>query len=191
MSKITPDPKLEKALRDAVVALKAGGIIAYPTEAIYGLGCDPFNQKAVEALFALKQRSPNQGFLLIASSWSQLKPLTTPVPDAAFKKVMQTWPGPHTWVFPASERAPAWVRGGFESIALRVTDHPVANALSKAFGGPIVSTSANLSGMPPARHYNEVVGMFESQIDYILDAPVGDLANPTPIQDVLTGDMIR
>lgn len=178
-------------IQEALIALRKGEIIAYPTEAVFGLGCDPFNRSAVERLLQLKQRNMRKGLILIANNWEQVASLTAPVEKHCLESALASWPGPATWVFPASETAPAWVRGDHPSIALRVTQHPIASALCEAFGGPIVSTSANIEGEAPAKNIATLKGYFPSGIAVILDEPLGDRLNPTPIHDILTGKTLR
>ena len=178
-------------LKLAVDALRKGGIIAYPTEAVFGLGCDPFNPAAVERLLALKQRSDSKGFILIASSWPQLEALTAPIASHLLRTALMSWPGPATWVFPADAQLPPLLKGQHDSIALRVTAHTVASALCRQFGKPLISTSANISGQPPARTAAEVYAQFGDLVDYIIDAQVGDAQKPTTIKDVLTGVVLR
>ena len=93
-------------LQQAVKILQTGGLIAYPTEAVYGLGCDPFNRAAVSRLCALKKRDANAGFILIAANWKQIESLieTSKIPPEQMRKIQSTWLGPVTWVFPASEK---------------------------------------------------------------------------------------
>lgn len=179
------------ALIEAVAILKQGGVIAYPTEAVFGLGCDPFNPDAVERLLAIKQRPVEKGLILIAANWQQVAALTAPLTAAQLQPVFATWPGPITWVFPAAAKVPAWLRGEHTSIALRVTAHPLAHALCEAFDGPLVSTSANLSGQSPARTSDEARAQLDHSIDLILEGAVGQRANPTQIRDVLTGQILR
>lgn len=175
----------------AVVALKHGEIIAYPTEAVFGLGCDPFNPSAVEKLLALKHRSVSKGLILIAHDWNQVAHLVKPIDETALQRAQNSWPGPFTWVFPASDSAPAWICGDHPSIALRVTQHPIASALCEAFGGPIVSTSANIDGSLPAKSAMEVEQVFQTGVAIILDGPLGESKNPTSIKNVLTGEVLR
>lgn len=176
---------------EAVAALNNGEIIAYPTEAVFGLGCDPFNKTAVERLLSLKRRSVSKGLILIASDWNQIASLTCPISESVIDRAQNTWPGPYTWIFPASDSAPTWIRGDYPGIALRVTQHPLASALCEAFGGPIVSTSANLEGTPPAKTVADLVNSFPTGIGLILAGPLGDSENPSTIRDVLTGDFLR
>src|SRR3990167_4516311 len=126
--------------------LQQQGVIAYPTEAVYGLGCDPFSELAVKKILKLKKRDINKGLILIASNWKQIENLIQPIPDEKLSQVMQTWPGPVTWLFPASDEVPRWISGAHSTIALRITAHPIAKALCEKWNGPIVSTSANKEG---------------------------------------------
>ena len=178
------------AIAAAVAALRAGGVVAYPTEAVYGLGCDPFDRAAFDKLFALKQRPPTQGVLLIASDFSQVEQFID-APAAAIARARATWPGPHTWIFPRSQNTLAWVAGAHAGIALRVTAHAIAAELCRAFGGAIVSTSANRHGAAPARSSAEVRTAFGGELSYILDGEVGGLDRPTPIRDAVSGETIR
>lgn len=176
----------------AVIALKKAGVIAYPTEAVYGLGCDPFDEKAVMRLLAMKKRSEKKGFILIAASWEQVQPLVRVPSVDVMCKVFASWPGHVTWLLPASEQAPPWICGDHQSIAIRVTAHPLANLLCSRFGKPLVSTSANLTkGTTVARTSTEVRQLFGQHIDYILEGKLGDQDKPSEIRDALTGEIIR
>lgn len=175
----------------AVARLKQGGIIAYPTEAVFGLGCDPFNEKAVNRLLAAKQREITKGLILIAASFADVTALTQPLPQARLAEVLAHWPGPVSFAFPATVLVPRWICGDHNSVVLRITAHPIAHALSLACGGPLVSTSANIASKPPARTANEVQANLGGLIDGIIDGAVGDLTKPTVIRDALTGAVIR
>ena len=182
------NPPMSTALQLAVVTLQNGGIIAYPTEGVFGLGCDPFNQTAVMRLLKLKQRDVAKGLILIAASWEQVldliqtKNLVLPPPNPK---------QPTTWVVPATAKVPAWVRGDFKSIAIRITTHPLASQLCQAFGGPIVSTSANLAGQEPARTASQVAQQLGANIDFMLPGAVGNLNKPSQICDIATQKILR
>jgi L-threonylcarbamoyladenylate synthase len=180
-------------LSQAVSTLQTGGVVAYPTEAVYGLGCDPHDRAAFERVFALKRRPPTQGVLLIAADFAQVEKYVdrARVPADALARVRASWPGPHTWIFPRAATVPDWIAGSHAGIALRVTAHPPAAALCRAFGGAIVSTSANRHGEPPARTADAVRAAFGDELVFILDGAVGGLERPTPIRDALTGDFLR
>ncbi len=176
--------------------LRAGDVMAYPTEAVMGLGCDPSNEAAVTRICRLKQRAVEQGVLLVAADFSQVLPYVdmAQVPQAALDRVTASWPGPFTWIFPRHARVPAWISGRHSGIALRVTAHGTAAALCRAFGGALVSTSANPHGQPAARTANEVRSYFADVadgIDLLIDEPVGGLASPSEIRNALTGELVR
>ena len=178
-------------ISEAAAILRGGGVLAYPTEGVYGLGCDPDDQAAFERIFAIKRRPPEQGVLLIAADFAQVEGWIGEAPEVAFERARQVWPGAHTLIFPRSPRVPDWVTGGHAGIALRVTAHAPAAALCRAFGGPIVSTSANRHGEPPARRAQDIVAVFGDELDGVLDAPLGGLDRPTPITDAVSGAIIR
>lgn len=184
----TPDQ-----LDAAADALHRGGVLAYPTEAVFGLGCDPHDHAALDRLFALKQRPSTQGVLLIAAAFSQLEKYIelAQVPPAVMTQIQASWPGPSTWVFPRSARVPDWVVGNHAGIALRVTAHPVASALCQAFGGALVSSSANPHGSPPARSAHAAATYFGDALDGVIDAATGNRETPSTIRDALSGAIIR
>lgn len=180
-----------EGIAKAAALLRGGGVLAYPTEGVYGLGCDPDDRAAFERIFAIKRRPPEQGVLLIAADFEQLGDWIGDAPAAALERARAAWPGPHTFIFPRSPRVPAWVAGTHAGIALRVTAHAPSAALCRAFGGPIVSTSANRHGEPPAMDAAAIVAAFGSEVDGVLDAPLGGLARPTSITDAVSGAIIR
>lgn len=177
----------------AAALLHRGGVLAYPTEAVFGLGCDPGDRGAFERLFALKQRPPTQGVLLIGADFAQVERYidVAKVPAQVLAQVRASWPGPYTWVFPRTDAVPEWVAGAHAGIALRVTAHAPAAMLCRAFGGALVSTSANPHGAAPARDAETVLGYFGEALDGVLDAPIGAQDRPTVIRDALSGAIIR
>lgn len=179
-------------LREAVRTLRQGGLIAYPTEGVYGLGCDPRNPIAVERLLRLKGRPMAKGLILLAAEWSDLAPFAAPLSAAEQDRIRATWPGAITWLLPTSQQTPAWLTGGGSRVAMRVTAHPLAAALCQCWGGALVSTSANRSGQRPARSALAVRRRFlREDIKMILHGALGDLSRPTPIRDVVTGVWLR
>ncbi|MEM6707529.1 MAG: L-threonylcarbamoyladenylate synthase [Pseudomonadota bacterium] len=143
-------------LQRAVHHLRQGGVVLHATEGVWGLACDPFSQQAVARLLAAKQRSVSKGLLVIASQASEFAPELAGLSGTQRSAIEASWPGAHTWVVP-NERFPAWITGAFSSVGIRVPGHPQARALSAAFGGPLVSTSANLAGRPsPVRQLQAV-----------------------------------
>jgi L-threonylcarbamoyladenylate synthase len=177
-------------IREAARQLENGGIIAYPTETVYGLGCDPFNGAAVLHLLALKQRDIQQGLVLIASEFSQFEPLLLPLPPPVKKRVTKPGPVPTTWVLPCLPGVPAWLRGRHTSLAVRVTQHPVAAELCRQWGGPLVSTSANLHGKHPATSPLAVHKAFNGQLDCILHGDPGS-GRPSVIRDGFSARILR
>ncbi|GBU12995.1 tRNA(ANN) t(6)A37 threonylcarbamoyladenosine modification protein [Enterobacterales bacterium] len=173
-------------------ALKQQQVIAYPTEAVFGLGCDPDSEAAVEALLALKHRPREKGLILIADDFQQLLPYIdeTALSGSQLQAVFAQWPGPVTWVMPAKPATPTWLTGQYSSLAVRVTDHPLVKELCRRFGKPLVSTSANLNGQPPCRLADEVKQQFGHDFP-VLMGDVGGRENPSEIKDALTGHLIR
>ena len=178
-------------LRRAAQVLHAGGVIAYPTEAVYGLGCDPLDPDAVHRLLALKGRAAAKGVILIAADLDQLAPYLAPVDPEARERAEASWPGPVTWVWPARPEVPAWLTGGRDTLAVRVTDHAPSAALCHAFGGPLVSTSANRAGRAPARSPLDVRCAFPRGVDLIVHGPLGGRGRVSAIRDVRTGAVLR
>ncbi|QYY33853.1 Sua5/YciO/YrdC/YwlC family protein (plasmid) [Cupriavidus pinatubonensis] len=184
---------LSNEIELACKALREERVIAYPTESVFGLGCNPLAQAAVQEVFALKNRSPGQGFLLIGSSFDQVAPYIdfNKIAPSRVDAICAQWPGPSTWIFPASSRVPAWLVGRHTGIALRVTAHPVAADICRTFGGPIVSTSANPHGLPPATSASRVREYFDDRLGAIINGELGGAERPTPIRDALTGEYLR
>lgn len=178
---------LDKAAR----ILSAGGLIAYPTEAVYGLGCLPARQDTVQRLLALKYRSWRKGLALVAADLEQLDPLVVWPKGAIRQEILASWPGPFTWVLEAQPGTPQWLSGGRETLAVRVTDHPVVRQLCDRVSGPLVSTSANRAGRPPLRRALHIRREFGSELDFILSGPLGGLQQPTTIRDGRTGATLR
>jgi L-threonylcarbamoyladenylate synthase len=131
--------------------------------------------------------------LLIAANFTQVEKYIDLVatPAEAVARAQASWPGPHTWVFPRARATPAWLAGAHAGIALRVTAHPLASALCAAFGGAIVSTSANPHGAPPARNASDVRALFGEQLAVVLDGALGGLERPTQIRDAISGEIFR
>lgn len=176
--------------RHAARLLHQGGVIAYPTEAVFGLGCDPLNRVAFDHLLQIKGRAAAKGVILIAATLEQLAPYLDPG-VALRPEIAASWPGPHTWVVAAHPHCPAWLTGGRTTIAVRVTAHVAAAALCSAFGGAIVSTSANRSGQPPIRRVAQLQRQLGSEVDMLLHAPLGGLQSATAIRDGDSGALLR
>ena len=183
---------ITRNLDTLVDIMNQGGVIAYPTESVWGLGCNPWNQKAVNKILSLKKRSPEKGFILVGSHISQFSSLIETLTTAQKKTLEGSWPGPHTWVIPDDTQwAPDWVRGHFSTVAVRVSQHPEIVALCNALMQPIISTSANTSGKAPLVDQNAVETTFSNTIDAIFSGTIGKHKKPTTIQDLFTGHTIR
>lgn len=179
------------SLEEAVAALRAGGVIAYPTEAVWGLGCNPDDEQALARLLRLKARDPAKGMILVAASIGQFAPWLEGLPFELHAPLAASWPGPATWLVPDNGRSHPLVRGDHDRVALRVSDHPLVVTLCEAFGGPVVSTSANRAGEPPAMSAEAVRDAFGNELDAIVDAPLGGLQRPSTIRDLITGRVLR
>lgn len=178
-------------LQRAARALTAGGIIACPTEAVWGLSCDPANPDALERLLRLKRRPMEKGLILVAASLVQLEPWLAPLDDPLRQRVEATWPGPNTWLLPTADGVSPLLRGAHSTLAVRVTAHPLVAALCREFGGALVSTSANPAGAPPARSATRVRGYFGSTLDYLLCGSLGGERRPSTIRDGSSGEVVR
>jgi len=168
-----------------------GGVIAYPTEAVYGIGCLPEDAYALERVLAIKQRDASKGLIVIAASIDQLESLAEfPAGDRG-REIRASWPGPVTWIVRARAGLPHALTGSRPTVAVRVTRHPIARRLCERAGSAIVSTSANLSGRRPARTALAVRRQLGDSIDWVLAGPLGDSAKPTEIRDAATGRILR
>lgn len=173
----------------AVATLAGGGVIAYPTEGVFGLGCLPDDHSAVQRILKIKQRDVSKGLILIAASpdllhrWISLPDdKTLPEPDPQ---------RPVTWIVPAGSSVSDWVRGANSGLAVRISTHPVARAISANVRSPVVSTSANLSGQAVARNHDELSLQFGSLVDYIVPGECGPASAPSEIRELITGKVLR
>lgn len=186
---------LAQTLEDAARVVADGGVIAYPTEYCFGLGCDPRQAAAVSRLLQIKRRARDQGVLLIASSVGQLKQVLHPDVFGRRRELLDeartTWPGPVSWVMPAHPRLSPWICGTRDTVGVRVTRHAVANALCRACATPLVSTSANHHGRQPARTAEHIDLLFGDSVDYVVRARVGGASGPSELREAGTGRVLR
>lgn len=180
-------------IANSLAALRNGGVIAYPTEGVWGLGCDPRDEAAVLRLLALKQRDVAKGLILIASDEAQLAPFIdlASLAKAPLAEVRASWPGPNTWIVPASTAAPRWITGTHDGIAVRVTAHPLVRALCDGFGGALVSTSANIASEPSPRTRDELDPRIVACVDAVTDGETLGRAQPSTIRDARSGMTLR
>ena len=186
-------------LRQAALQLAAGGIVAHALEGVWGLACDPFNELAVRRLLGLKRRSSVKGLVVIAASACDFAPELQALAPAARAAVRASWPGAETWVVP-TRRFPIWVTGrrfgarrpsATPTVAVRVPGHDQARALAALVGGPIVSTSANLSGAPPARSELAARRAFARKAILVLPGTTAGRSGPSRIRVAGAGDVLR
>lgn len=178
------------ALRTAARCLHQGGVICYPTEAVFGLGCDPANDEAVERVLQIKQRDHSKGLLLIAATLEQLLPWVE-LSAAQQQQLSQHWPASTSYLLTASRALPHWIRGQHSKVGVRVTQHTQARDLCLAFGGALVSTSANLSGQPPVRTQLQAQRQFGAEVDMIIPGECDLHGKPSTIIDLDSGATIR
>ena len=183
----------ERLIRDAADIIARGGVIAYPAEACFGLGCDPGNKAALARIRLLKSRSLEQGFILVADAIEGLMPYIDwhLLERDQRKAVVASWPGPISWLIPASGQAGKELTGCHDSLAVRVSAFRPLRELCRYLQSALVSTSANLRGKAPLKTAAEVAREFAGQIDYILDAPIQGLDRPSQIIDARTQTRIR
>lgn len=169
--------------------VQQGGVLAYPTEAVWGLGCDPTNEQAIQRILQLKQRPWQKGLVVVAAHFSQLEPWLLPLTEKQQVLVESTWPGPVTWVLPCQEHVSKWLKGEHSTLAVRVTNHNGVRKLCELCG-PLVSTSANPAGLEPARSQQEVEHYFKDSLDFILSGELGGRMQPSEIR-TLDGQRLR
>lgn len=179
--------RIDQAARIVV----AGGVIAYPTEAVYGIGCLPDDDEALARVIAIKQRDARKGLIVVAAEIAQLEPLARLPGGAAGQAIAVSWPGPVTWIVPAAPGLSPLLTGGRDSIAVRVSDHPVVRQLCQRSGSALVSTSANLSGRQAARSALAARRRLGALVDFVLGGPLGHLDRPTEIRDAASGAILR
>ena len=190
---VRPDPTLPlKSWRiDSVHrVLQRGGIIAYPTEAVIGLGCDPWNEAATTKVLRLKRRPARKGLIIIASTTEQLRNLVDFSGLPRMDEITGSWPGPVTWLAPPRAATPRWLTGRHETLAVRVSAHPVVRQLCDRTG-PLVSTSANPAGCRSARTLRRVRAYFGQDVDCYVPGKVGGDPRPSMIRDAVTGRVLR
>lgn len=175
----------EENIRRAAVIIRLGGVVIYPTDTVYGLGCDPANVDATRRICEIKGRADKP--LPLACSDVEAAKRIVKFNPIAEKLAERFWPGPLTMVLPAKVDYPIWVTHGARTLGVRVPGHPVARRLAKLSGGVIVTTSANKSGEPPPKTALEAAEQIGEEVDLILDAGPAPLKQPSTVLD-LSGD---
>ena len=181
---------LANQISQAIAIVQQGGVIAYSTETILGLGCDPNNRRAVERLLWLKQRSINKGLVILVASVDALKEHSQPLSPSQYAKITSRLSkAPTTWVLPAHRSTPIWIMGNHGHIAIRITQHTIASKLC-ASTGAIVSTSANYSDYPTAINSQQLREWFGPYLDYVIIGAPGT-GVPSEIRDLVSGEILR
>lgn len=171
--------------------MRAGGVIAYPTEGVYGLGCDPEDFEAVLRLLAIKDRPWQRGLIVIGADRAQLARYIGTLTAGQERRLGESWPGAMTWIVPAAPDTPPWLTGTHAGLAVRVPGHTLARDLCRACRTPLVSTSANPSGRPAARSALAVRRALGDTLDYVLPGAVGGRAGPSELRDLRTNRVLR
>lgn len=175
---------LQADIRNAAALIRRGCIVVYPTETVYGIGCDPFDADACRRVRELKSRDESKPFILIAAAFDMVVRLVMDIDPAVEKLARAFWPGPLTMVLRPGPAIPGHLIGPGGGVAFRVTPHPVAAGLSSEIGGPLVSTSANRSGETPVDSYHEAVRQFGGLVDAVIDNPLTSAGTPSTVLDM-------
>lgn len=184
------------SIPEAAQLLQQGQVLAYPTEAVWGLGCDPFNEQAFLQILELKHRPVEKGVILLAGHIDQVEHLLQDLSPVIRQQVISSWSNRQpseratTWLVPADQHIPNWIKGQHPLVAVRVTTHPLCVELCRQFGGFIVSTSANPAGQTPAHNLTEAQTYFGNALHY-LEGDLGLSREPSRILNALTGEIVR
>lgn len=177
-------------IRTLAAHLKRGGLIAYPTEYCYGLGCDPRNRRAVQRLLQLKGRPQSKGLILIAGRYVQLAPYLQKLTPQQQDILRRDGAQAITYLMPVKPGVPRWLRGAHDTLAVRITAHRQAAALCNGLHMALVSTSANRSGLQPIRSYAQCKREFGGKV-WVLPGRVGKRKKPSTIRTWASGKIIR
>lgn len=180
-------------IKKAISILCDGGVIAYPTESVFGLGCDPDNESALLKLLRIKNRSSSKGMLMVSHDFSLVTKYInfTHIDETDLMYTKEFWPGPFTFLFPASDSCSQLLKGNHSTIAIRISTHPIIKALCSGFNKPIVSTSANISGNPPCVSLTDVHTNFDNIVNFIVDGETLNYSKPSTIIDLKTKIVLR
>ena len=184
-------------LNRAIKALKQGDLIAYPTEAVWGLGCDPFNAKAVDKLLSLKGRTVDKGLIVVAANVDQCRLITQHLPPELRSRFqthcerVEPTQRATTWVIPNNNAMPRWITGQFNTVAVRVSRHPIVVELCQAFDCMMVSTSANLSGQVAAQNRHQVEDTFLNRVQVYVDGSLGGQQQTSELRHLVTNEVLR
>lgn len=192
----------------AAQVLRKGGVIAHPTEAVWGLACDPYSESAVDQVLQLKGRPVEKGLILLSGNAEHFAPLLAPLSKDLQMRFLETLgqditnsaanseqvsaTQAITWIVPdVDKQVPEWIRGTHAGVAIRVSSHPLVQSISQYFGGAIISTSANPSGKKPAMSLNDIRRYFYDDLDYVVSGKLGGAERPSKIIDLESGRVLR
>jgi len=178
------------ALNRLAHAIAAGAVIGYPTDTIWGFGCDPLNPASVTRLLQIKQRPVDKGLILLTSQLLYCEPFIRLTPEQR-EQLRLPCPTPTTWLVDASEHCPVWIRGNHPTVAVRVTDHPLLRYLCPRLNLPLVSTSANRAGKPTVRSALQMRRQFGDEVDHIVTGFNSGGARPSAIKSLASGNLMR
>lgn len=181
---INPTAPEHDLIEQAANVLKQGGVIGYPTETVYGIGCNVFNTKAVDRIYTLKNRDRSKAMIIIAGDIVQISDLVDSIPESAEKLIENFWPGPLTIIFKASSRVKEFVYGKSKTVAVRIPESKICLELIKETGFPLVSTSANLSDQPTATTAQQVIDAFGEELDLVIDGGHTPEKIPSTLVDI-------
>lgn len=178
-------------IKNAIQVIKQGGIISYPTESVFGLGCNPNDLEAVLQLLEIKQRDISKGLLLVADTIAQLEPFINISDSLTVNKLMANSSKPVTWIVPCNYLTPAWLTGKHQSIAVRISRHPIVKQLCAEFNAALVSTSANISGQASTKKAWQVRKRFANKVNYYVPGDLGVFVSESEIRNIITDEIVR
>lgn len=178
-------------LRRAGRVLRAGGVVSHATEGVWGLACDPSNEKAIRRILALKKRAATRGLIVVAADPTVLAPFVASEATESWQRAQSNWPGPVTWLLPVASGVCPLLSGGGPRIALRISAHPLCRALARVAGGAIVSTSANIAGRPAPVFGWQMRRSLNDGVDFVVGGHCQYPGTPSTIRDGVSGETIR
>ncbi len=179
----------QRELERGVQVLRDGGVVAFPTDTLYGLGADVFNLDALQKVFDIKERPAGLALPVLIDSWKQFETVAADVTQVARTLAEKYWPGPLTLIVSKADAVPDLLTAGAPTVAVRVPDHPVPRSLARMFGGPITGTSANRSGEPDLKSLEELTAQLGSRVDYVVTAGPAPMGTASTVIDISAGGL--
>lgn len=175
-------------IRKAIEVLNAGGVILYPTDTVWGLGCDATNKEAVQKIYKIKQREESKSLILLMEEFELVSKFVANFDEKSVKRIINNSEKPTTVIYQGAKNLASNVIADNGSVAIRITNEIFSNQLCKSFGKPIVSTSANISGEPTAQNFSEISELLINSVDYVVAYKQADTANPEPSRILLINE---